>query len=60
MAKLEMNLLHLENVKKAFAVANNTIYFDDNSDYLTALWDICHLLNPSLSDNEIGSKYIEE
>lgn len=47
-----------DKIKKAFAIANNAIYFDDNSDYYTALFEIAELLN--LENEEIGEKYIEE
>ena len=38
-------------------IANNAIYFDDNSDYRSALWDICSKLG--MADNDIGAKFIE-
>jgi len=38
-------------------IANNAIYFDDNSDYRSALWDICSELG--MADNDIGAKFIE-
>lgn len=56
----KQNLLNLNNVKKAFAIANNAIYFNDNSDFLTALYQVCKTLNPEIEDELIGSKYIEE
>lgn len=37
-------------------IANNAIYFADNSDYRSALWDICSLLG--MSDDNIGDKFI--
>lgn len=36
---MKIDLLNLNNVKKAFAIANNAIYFNDSSDYLTASKD---------------------
>ena len=42
---------------KAFAIASNAIYFNDRSDYLTALYGVCEMLKPH---EEIGKKYIEE
>lgn len=60
MCNLTVDLLNLNNTKKAFAIANNVIYFNDRSDYLSALYDICKALNPELDENLIGSKYIEE
>lgn len=58
--KIKINVLNLDNVKRAFAIANNAIYFNDNSDYATALYQVCKALNPELEDELIGSKYIEE
>jgi hypothetical protein len=46
------------NVKKAYAISNNAIYFADSSDYLTALYDICRILKPDVDNSEIGKKYI--
>ncbi len=43
---------------KAFAIANNAIYFSDSSDYLTALWNVCKCLQPE--NEEIGEQYINE
>ncbi|MFR0781196.1 MAG: hypothetical protein ACLSH8_16545 [Zhenhengia sp.] len=57
--KLSVDLLGLENVKKAYAIANNAIYFDDGSDYLTALYAICKLLNPQVNNDQIGSSFID-
>lgn len=57
---LKVDVLNLNNVKKAFAIANNAIYFDDSSDYFGALWDICKALNPELEDEKIGKMYIDE
>lgn len=49
-----------DKLEKAFRIANNAIYFDDNSDYGTALWEICMILKPELGEDEIGQDYIEE
>lgn len=49
-----------ERCDKAFAIANNAIYFNDRSDYLSALWDVCKMLKSPLSEDEIGKKYLEE
>ena len=51
---------YIDKIKKAFTVANNAIYFNDNSDYLTALYEICEILHPSDYKHEDGEKYIEE
>lgn len=48
-----------DKIKRAFKIANNAIYFNDNSDYETALWDICTILKPELSEDKIGQKYLE-
>jgi hypothetical protein len=45
-------------IKKAYAIANNAIYFDDNSDYETALYEVCMALCPEIDTNEIGTSYI--
>jgi hypothetical protein len=50
----------INNNNKAFAIANNAIYFNDRSDYLKALYDVCNALNPKLNESLIGSKYIED
>jgi hypothetical protein len=60
MVNLKVDLLNLDNVKKAFAISNNAIYFNDRSDYLGALYDICKALNPELNEELIGKNYIEE
>ena len=57
---MKIDLLNLDNVKKAFAIANNAIYFNGSSDYLTALYQVCKTLNTEIEDELIGSKYIEE
>lgn len=53
--------VEIENKKeKAFIIANNAIYFNDRSDYLSALYDVCKALNPKLDESLIGSKYIDD
>lgn len=49
-----------EKNDKAFAIANNAIYFNDRSDYLSALYEVCKTLRPAINDDEIGQKYLEE
>ena len=51
---------NIDDKAKAFAIANNSIYFDDRSDYKTALYEVCKILKPDISDDEIGSKFIDE
>lgn len=54
-------LQRLDNqLEKAFAIANNVIYFNDNSDYETALYEMCAALKPDMKDENIGKEYIEE
>lgn len=52
--------LEISPTQKAFAIANNAIYFADRSDYLSALYDVCKVLNPDFDIEKIGSKYIDE
>ena len=42
-----------------FKEANNVLYFDDNSDYKSALWDILLIIKPDLDTNE-ELVYIDE
>jgi hypothetical protein len=46
----------MDKAEIAFRIANNAIYFEDNSDYGTALYQICNILNP---DVECGAEYME-
>ena len=57
---MKIDLLNLDNVLKAFKIANNAIYFDDSSDYLTALYEVCKVLNPNEDIEKFGTKYLEE
>lgn len=59
--ELEINVkcTEIDKVLEAFKIANNAIYFNDRSDYLGALYDVCKALNPYIDVNEIGKKYIE-
>lgn len=50
----------MDRIDKAFAISNNAICFDDDSDYLTALYRVCSILKPEISDDEIGVGYIDE
>lgn len=47
-----------EKLEEAYRIANNALYFDDNSDYQTALWEILMTINPDL-DTEEKLEYIE-
>lgn len=53
-------LTHSEMCDKAFAIANNAIYFNDRSDYLSALYEVCRMLRPHIDEYSIGKEYIEE
>lgn len=55
----EKDLLRASNkIKK---IANNVLYFDDNSDYTTALWEILNIVAPELfkNDEEPSLEYIK-
>ncbi len=41
-----------EREKKVYRIANNALYFDDSSDYQTALWEILNCLNPGIDPYE--------
>lgn len=45
-------------INKIFTIANNAIYFRDDSDYLTALYEICNVIKPN--DETVGEQFIEE
>jgi len=44
---------------EAYAIANNAIYFNDRSDYLSALYEICRMLKPREPEENIGQEYID-
>jgi hypothetical protein len=48
-----------EQIRKAKAIANNALYFNDNSDYQTALYQVCEALGMD-PEEEAGKDYIEE
>lgn len=48
-----------DKLEKIFAMANNALYFCDNHDFITALYDICLEIKPE-EMGKIGKKYIEE
>ena len=41
-----------EREKKVYQIANNALYFDDSSDYHSALWAILNCLNPEIDPYE--------
>ena len=47
------------NAEEAYKIANNALYFADNSDYKTALWEILSTLNPDLEE-ETELKFIDD
>jgi len=47
-----------EKLDEVYRIANNVLYFDDNSDYVSALWEILLTANPDLDTFE-KLKYIE-
>jgi hypothetical protein len=48
-----------EKLNRIFQIANNAIYFDDSSNYRTALYEVCTEAKSEEVEN-IGKKYIEE
>jgi hypothetical protein len=46
-----------DQLKTAIKIANNALYFNDSSDYKSALYDIC--LTCGMEEDAIGEKYIE-
>lgn len=45
-------------LKQMYNLANNAIYFDDSSDYLSALYDIAKVVNEDV--DSIGENYIDK
>lgn len=51
----------ISGVEKAVAIANNALYFDDSSDYQTALWEILNTLDhEKYKDTDKIIEYIED
>lgn len=52
----------MDKIKEVKRIANNALYFDDNSDYGTALWEILQLVAPELfvDEHEPVLEYIED
>lgn len=46
-------------LKKIYEIANNVLYLNDNSDYCSALYEICKEIRPDLDPDFIGVNYIE-
>jgi hypothetical protein len=47
-------------IEEVTKVASNALYFDDSSDYRTALWEILAIINPvKYSDVDEISEYID-
>jgi len=55
-------LMNKEKLDKVKMIANNALYFADNSDYKTALWEILATVKPYdfLNDDIPILKYIED
>lgn len=47
-----------EQLAQIFEIANNAIYFQDSSDYLTVLYAICKIIKPG--NETIGDVFINE
>lgn len=47
-----------EKLKLVYKIANNALFFDDSSDYKSALWEILFTITPELDDFE-ELKYID-
>lgn len=48
------------NVKEALNIAAQAIYFNDNSDYLSALWDVVYYLLDGKVSDDAGGSFISE
>lgn len=50
-----------KKIIKSFVIANNALYFNDSSDYVSALWEICSVLNPEIfdKDEDVELLYVE-
>ena len=49
--KLFLGVFMNDKEKEVFKIANNALYFADNSDYGTALWEILRELKPEMFAN---------
>lgn len=47
-----------KKIIEAFMIANNALYFNNSSDYASALWEICSLLNPGVYKDEEADKLL--
>jgi hypothetical protein len=52
----------MNKLDEIFRIANNVLFFDDNSDYGTALWEILAIIKPEMfiNDDEPELEYIEK
>lgn len=53
----------VERLKQIHKIANNVLYFDDNSDYSTALWQILALCMGKKEDDDmydVKLQYMED
>jgi hypothetical protein len=51
----------MDKLDAIYKIANNVLYFDDNSDYCSALWEIIAVIKPELfaDDAEPDLEYID-
>jgi len=48
-----------EQIEQAKRIANNALYFGDNSDYQTALYQVCEALGMD-PEEEVGKEFMGE
>lgn len=53
----EEKALLLKKLEEVYKIANNSLYFNDNHDFQSALWEICKEILPE--KEEIGEYYVE-
>ena len=51
--------INQDKLDEVYKIANNVLYFDDNSDYQSALWEILEVINPEI-DADAKLEYIED
>ena len=42
----------MKTIDKVCMIANNALYFDNNSDYSSALWEILEVVKPELFQDQ--------
>ena len=59
MTELTEEIYELKNkINKMYEIANNAIYFNDSSDYLSALYEVCMVI--AEDEDKIGEEFIGE